>query len=93
MIPKRCPALRAEMKARRIAAIGEMFIDLVLALDRNGIDREPSLNRKGRPAAPLTIIAMANRNPGRLASANRGKLAAAAGRRSTHESSTPQITI
>jgi hypothetical protein len=60
MIPKRRSALRAEMKARRIPAVSDMVVDLVVAANRHGIGWEASLNRKGRPAAPLTIIAMAN---------------------------------
>jgi hypothetical protein len=93
MIPQRRSALRAEVKARRISTVTNMLVDLVVAADRNGIGWEASLDRKSRPTALLAIITMTNRNADWFASADRGKLATAAGRRSPYHRSTPQSTV
>ena len=79
VIPERRPAGRAEMKIGFIAAVADMLIDLMLAADRHCIGRKTRLCGKGRPTSFLAIIAMADRDADRLASAGGGELAAAAG--------------
>jgi hypothetical protein len=84
MIPERRSASRAEMKTGRVAAVADMFVDLVFAADRNCFGREPRLRRKGRPAAFLTVVTMANRHADWLAGACGGQLPATAGGGSGH---------
>lgn len=79
VIPKRRPAGRAKMEIGFVAAVADMLVEFVFAAKRHRIRRKPRLRGKDRPAAFLAVIAMANRNADRFASASDGKLAAAAG--------------
>lgn len=79
VIPQRAAADRAEMKVGHVATAAGVTVDLMLAADCHRISRKPRLHRKGRAAAFLAIIAMADRHADGVAGAGGRKLATAAG--------------
>jgi hypothetical protein len=79
MIPERRAASGAEMKVRAGPAAEDMGVDIMRAAGSHRLCRKARLHGKGRAAAFLAIIAMADRNADRLAGAGDRELAAAAG--------------
>ena len=72
MIPERGCTSRAEMEGGDIAAVADMFVDVVFAADGHRVGGKTRLCRKNRTAAFLAIIAMTDRNAHWLAGANGG---------------------
>ncbi|GEM_PF-1827098 len=67
------------MEAGRVAAVADMFVNCMFAADSDRVSNKARLRCKNGSAAFLAIKAMAHGNAHRFASANGGKLTAAAG--------------
>src|SRR3569623_1416770 len=76
------PAKGAEMKDGDVAAVGDRFPGPLFARYRHVAGSETRLERKGRSAAPLTVMAMTDRDADGRAGAGGGQLAATAARNS-----------